>query len=471
MSKLVQTLREAIEKCGMHDGMTIGFHHHLRNGDYVINMTIRTLAEMGLKDIHIITSSFLENCKESIPYIEQGVITGLETTGIGVTIGHAMCRGILKNPALTRSHGGLQAMISTEKRHVDVAFIAASAADEEGNMNGIMGPNAFGSMGFAFELANHADKVIVITDYLADYPLNPVSIPETTVDYVVKVDAIGDPAGIESGIIRITKDPVGLKIAHYAVDVIQNSELFRNGFSFQTGGGSISLTSGMFLADVMEARGVTGSFIMGGISAFSVQMLERGCFRTLLDAQTLSRAGIESLRNNPNHQEVSGSRYASPFDKSCIVDNHLDVVVLGATEIDTSFNVNVHTDSDGYIMSGSGGNEDTACGSKLSIFVAPLLRARTPVITDKVLAISTPGKYVDVVITQHGIAVNTKYGKNKELEAALKRAGLPVVDIEWLQQLAVSIAGTPDRPQFGDRVIAEVRSRYDELQDVIYNVL
>ena len=39
-------------------------------------------------------------------------------------------------------------------------------------------------------------------------------------------------------------------------------------------------------------------------------------------------------------------QYASPAAASAVVDQ-LDVVILGATEIDTDFNVNVHTDSNG----------------------------------------------------------------------------------------------------------------------------
>ena len=34
-SKLLSSIREACEKCGAHDGMTVSFHHAFRNGDYV----------------------------------------------------------------------------------------------------------------------------------------------------------------------------------------------------------------------------------------------------------------------------------------------------------------------------------------------------------------------------------------------------------------------------------------------------
>ena len=76
----------------------------------------------------------------------------------------------------------------------------------------------------------------------------------------------------------------------------------------------------------------------------------------------------------------------------------LDVVILGATQIDTDFNVNVHTDSNGYIMGGSGGHSDTAAGAKLTMIVAPLFRARLPIVVDQVLAVSTPGDTVDVLV-------------------------------------------------------------------------
>ena len=40
MNKLKNSLREAIEAAGLRSGMTISFHHHLRNGDHVLNMVL-----------------------------------------------------------------------------------------------------------------------------------------------------------------------------------------------------------------------------------------------------------------------------------------------------------------------------------------------------------------------------------------------------------------------------------------------
>ena len=46
-TKLLGSIREAIEKTGLKDGMTISFHHHFREGDFVINMVMDEIAKMG----------------------------------------------------------------------------------------------------------------------------------------------------------------------------------------------------------------------------------------------------------------------------------------------------------------------------------------------------------------------------------------------------------------------------------------
>ena len=50
--KLLGSIREAIEKTGLKDGMTIYIHHHFREGDYVINMVMDEIAKWGLKPIN-----------------------------------------------------------------------------------------------------------------------------------------------------------------------------------------------------------------------------------------------------------------------------------------------------------------------------------------------------------------------------------------------------------------------------------
>ena len=466
MSKLVNSIREAVQLAGLKDGMTVSFHHHLRNGDFVLNLVMDTIAQMGIKDLNVNASSVFDTHTPLLDHIQNEVVTGLSADYIAATVGRAISNGVMKKPVQFRTHGGRPSDIRLGRTPIDVAFIAAPAADPMGNCSGKYGKSACGSLGYAFADAMYAKKVIVITDNLVPYPMQDYSISEDYVDYVVTVDAIGDPKGIVSGTTRITRDPVGLVMASHAAKVIEASGLLTDGFSFQTGAGGASLAAAKFLKDIMLKKGIQGSFGLGGITGYMVDMLRSGCFRSLMDVQCFDLEAVESLRTDPRHQEISAMQYASPSNRNAVVDS-LDVVILGATEIDTDFNVNVHTDSNGYIMGGSGGHSDTAAGAKLSMIIAPMFRARLPIVTDRVTCISTPGKDIDVLVTQGGIAVNPA---KEELRDRLVAAGLPVVDIHELKEKAERITGVPRKLPKGDRVVAEVISRYGDLQDQIYNV-
>lgn len=467
MSKLISSVREAIEKTGLRDGMTISFHHHMRNGDFVLNMVLEQAAKMGIKDLTVNASSIFDIHEPIIEHIKNGVVTGLECNYMGGKVGKAISQGILEKPVIFRSHGGRAGDMENGSSKIDIAFLAAPCADNMGNCSGKYGPSACGSLGYAFSDAMHANKVVVLTDNLVPYPLKDTSINEGYVDYVVEVPQIGDPARIVSGTTKITRDPVGLRIAGLAAQVVKHSGYLKDGFSFQTGAGGASLAVAKYVEEMMEKENIKGSFCMGGITGYMVDMANKGYFDTILDVQCFDLKAIESIRENPKHQEISAMRYASPAAKSAAVDS-LDVVILGATQVDVNFNVNVHTDSNGFIMGGSGGHCDTAAGSKLAIIVAPLIRARLPLIVDEVLCKSTPGETVDVVVTQRGIAVNPK---QKELKEKLLKAGLPVKDIEELKQIAADIAGVPNKIQTGDKVVAKVLYRDGTLLDTIKNVL
>ncbi|MBR2937120.1 MAG: citrate lyase subunit alpha [Oscillospiraceae bacterium] len=466
MDKLVKSIQEAVKLSGLKDGMTISFHHHLRNGDFVLNMVMEQIAGLGIRDLNVNASSLFDAHMPILEHIKNGVVTGISADYIAAGVGRAISQGIMQKPVQFRTHGGRPSDIALGRTPIDVAFIAAPTADPMGNCSGKYGKSACGSLGYAFADAMYAKKVVVITDNLVAYPLQDFSISEDYVDYVVTVDAIGDPKGIVSGTTQITRDPVGLVMAAHAARVIEASGLLKDGFSFQTGAGGASLAAAKFLKDIMLEKKIQGSFGMGGITGYMVEMLQAGCFRNLMDVQCFDLKAVESIRTDPRHLEISAMQYASPSSRSAAVDS-LDVVILGATQIDTDFNVNVHTDSNGYIMGGSGGHSDTAAGAKLSMIIAPMFRARLPIVTDKVTCVSTPGKDIDVLVTQGGIAVNPK---NQELQQRLMAAGLPVVDIRELKEKTERITGTPKTLAKGDRVVAEVIDRYGQLQDSIYNV-
>lgn len=461
--KIVASIDQAIEAAGLRDGMTISFHHHFRNGDYVLNTVVEAIARKGIKDLTLAPSSLNDVNDAILPYIEQGVITAIETSGARGKLGRLLTAGKLSKPVIIRSHGGRARAIECGELHIDVAFLGAPCCDKYGNINGVEGKSACGSLGYAMVDAAHADKVIAITDNLAPYPLERISIPQTQVDYIVVLESIGDPKGIASGALRISRDPRELLIADYASKVIEYSGYFQEGFSLQLGSGGASLAAAKFIKEKMASQGFGGSFGIGGITAPFVEMIEQGFFRVLYDVQDFDITSVQSIRNNPNHREMSCSFYANPHNRGPIV-NCLDAVILSATEVDVDFNVNVITDSNGIIMGASGGHSDAAAGARLAIVVAPLLRARLPMVLDRVQTIVTPGESVDVVVTERGVAVNPR---RKDLVDNLKEAAIPLMDIHDLKKIAYDLAGKPEEIPVTDQVVAMVEYRDGTIIDVI----
>ena len=77
MSKVVKSLKEAVQLAGIRDGMTLSFHHHLRNGDFVLNMVMAEVAAQGYKDLNINASSLFDVHAPLLEHIQNGVVTGL----------------------------------------------------------------------------------------------------------------------------------------------------------------------------------------------------------------------------------------------------------------------------------------------------------------------------------------------------------------------------------------------------------
>lgn len=463
-TKLLPSLREAIEKSGLRDGMTVSFHHHLRNGDRVTNLVMQTIADMGYRDIHLAASGLFPCHEPLIPLMELGVITQVSVNTFNPgPVATAISQGVLQKPAILRSHGGRPRAIESGDMHIDVAFIAAPTCDEMGNLNGTHGPSACGYLAYAYADAEFADTVIAVTDNLVPYPACPIEIGQHLVDYVVAVDSIGDPNGIISGTTKITTDPINLRIARSAAKLIDQAGYIRDGMTFQTGAGGTSLAVAAQVRELMKEKGVVGAFGSGGIHSYFVKMLREGLFQALFDVQSFDLEAIRSAAADPRHMAMGASLYGNPHTKGCIV-NQLDVVVLGATEIDTEFNVNVVTGSDGVIMGASGGHNDCAAGAKLTIIVTNLLKGRLCVVQDRVTTITTPGETVDVLVTEYGIAVNPR---RTDLLERLAGSGLPLTDIHTLRQTGIRLAGVPEPQPFSDRIIGVVEYRDGTVIDVV----
>lgn len=465
-TKLLSSIREAIEKTGLKDGMTISFHHHFREGDYVMNMVLEEIAGLGIKNISIAPSSIANVHAPLIDHIKNGVVTNITSSGLRDNVGAAISAGIMENPVVIRSHGGRARAIAAGDVHIDVAFLGAPSADAYGNANGTVGKATCGSLGYAMIDAKYADKVVIITDTLVPFPNTPISIPQTDVDYVVEVEAIGDPQGIAKGATRFTKNPKELLIAEYAAKVITNSPYYKEGFSFQTGTGGAALAVSRFLREAMLKDGIKASFALGGITNAMVELLEEGLVEKIIDVQDFDHSSAVSLGSNAGHYEIDAEMYASPLSKGSVI-NQLDTAILSALEIDTDYNVNVMTGSDGVIRGASGGHSDTSMACKMSLVISPLVRGRIPTIVDKVNTVVTPGTSIDVIVTEVGIAINPD---RQDLIEHFKTLDVPQYTIEELKEKAYQIVGTPEAIHYGDKVVAFIEYRDGTLIDVVRNV-
>lgn len=463
--KVYEDIKELFDDLNLHDNMTISTHHHLRNGDAVLNMVMKELQRRNIKGITLAASSLFPVHAELIPMLEDGTIENIICSYISGDLGKAVSEGKLKGKILMQSHGGRARAIIDGEIEIDIAFIAAPSIDKKGNISGVKGDGACGSMGYAIADALYAKTKVAISDSMQTYPNYPTDISEDHIDYILKVESIGDKNGIVSGTTKVTKDPVGLRIAKDTLKVMKASGLLKDGFSYQSGAGGISLAVTSFLREYMQENNIKGSFASGGITGYLTDMLEEGLFDALYDVQCFDLKAIESIKKNPRHLRMSASQYGNP-EVSNVVDG-LDIVILGATEIDKDFNVNVISGSDGKLMGGSGGHQDTAYGAELSIIVSKLFSSRLPLIKDRVDVIATPGTTIDVLVTERGIAVNPI---REDLIKIFKENNLSFMTIEELKDIQDNIMGKAEAIRKKDRVIGYSEYRDGSILDYIYEV-
>ncbi len=456
-------LASAFDHFGISSGSTISFHHHLRNGDHVLEDVCEIIDQRNLRNIHLAPSSIFPSYTNLVKLIENQNVTDIHTNYVNGPVAKAISLGKLAGKLVMDTHGGRARAIESGDLKIDYAFLACPVVDKQGNGTGAFGKSACGTLGYAVSDLEYAGKVILVTDSLVD-KLDEFQLNGEYVDAVVVLDSIGDSEGIISGTTQLTKDPIGLKIAKDCSMLLDDLGMIENGFSMQTGAGKTSLAVVKYVKELMERKGVKGSFGSGGITKSYVEMLEQGLFDKLYDVQCFDLDAVESFHKNKNHLAMSASEYGNPFEKDPVCDR-LSFVILGAAEIDLDFNVNVTTDSLGNLIGGSGGHADIAKGADLTIIISPLIKSRIPLIKDEVMTVTTPGSDIDILITERGIAINPL---RKDLLKKLQNRPLPVYTIKELYDLAHSITGKPRKIETTDEIVGFVEYRDGTIIDCIY---
>lgn len=465
-NKVKKNLKEALKSAGLKDGMTISTHHHLRNGDVLTNYLFDVIKEMGVKNIRWFPSASFPCHEHLIKYLDDGTIHHIEGSMNG-PLGRYTSEGKMKGIGVLRSHGGRYQAIQDGDVHIDIAVIAAPTADPFGNATGDRGPSACGLLGFALADSEYADKVIIVTDNLVDFPCYPWQIQGNNVDHVVEIDSLGDPAKIVSGTTQVTKSPDRLLIAEYVAQFLDDAGIMKEGFSFQAGAGGTNLAFALYLKERMKKAGVKAKFIRGGSTKYLVEMLEEGLTEYILDGQTFDLDGVRSMRENPNHVNTSPFTSYNYHGKGNFA-SMVDAVVLGATEVDLNFNANVVTHSDGYLLHGIGGWQNCLF-SKCTILAIPSFRDRIPVIVDEVTTLVGPGELIDVIVTERGIAINPK---RKDLLEAVKDSTLPIKSIKEIYDEVVKLCGgSPAKPKVNKKkVVAAIKWVDGTLLDSVFQI-
>ncbi len=450
-NKLVKDLKEALIKSGLKDGMTISTHHHFRNGDIIANQIFDIAHELGIKNLRWYPSASFPCQAPLIKYLEDGTINRIEGSMNGA-LGRFASEGGMQGVGVLRSHGGRYQAVQDGEVIIDIAVIAAPTADAFGNANGVNGPAASGLLGFALADSQYAHKVIVVTDNIVPFPCVPWQIHGNYVDFTVEVDKVGDAEKIVSGTTNITKSPDRLLIAEKTAKFCEATSIIFDGFSYQAGAGGTALSIGIYFEEILKRNNWKARFIRAGSNKYPVKMLEDGIVDYILDGQTFDLEGVRSMRENANHLDTSPFTSYNYHGKGNFA-SMIDVVVLGATEVDVNFNANVVTHSDGYLLHGIGGWQNCLFG-KTVILPIPLFRDRVPIIVDEVTTLCGPGELIDVIVTERGVAVNPL---RKDLIEKAKQSGFPLKTIEELKEEAEKICGIPEKPELDDEVIAVIK--------------
>jgi citrate lyase subunit alpha / citrate CoA-transferase len=450
-NKVIGSLREALERCGLKDGMTISTHHHMRDGDLVNNQVFEIAQQMGVKDLVWLPSASFPCNDPLISMIEDGTINRIEGSMNG-PLGRYVSNGGMKGMAVLRSHGGRVQAIQDGEVKIDIAVLSAPTADAFGNAKGTGGPSACGVLGYAKTDYMYADRVIVVTDNLVDLPCFPMEIEGNYVDFVVVVDKIGIPEKIVSGTTQITKSPDRLLIAELTASFLEKSGLLHDGATMQAGAGGTSLAIAVYAHEILKKKGWKFRFGFGGSTKYMIRMLEEGQMGYILDAQAFDLDSVHSIEKNLNHIPYPVYNAYNYHSKGNLT-TMMDIMILGATEIDVNFNGNVVTHSDGFLLHGIGGWQNCLHARNV-IIPLPLFRDRIPVIVDRVTTLCGPGELIDVIVTERGIAINPR---RQDLIDSVKGKGLPLITIEELKEIAESICGKPEKALFEERVVAAIK--------------
>jgi len=459
----VANLEAVFDAFEIDDGAVLSFHHHYRNGDWVLAQVLDIARSRGLRGLTLAANSLFPVHAPIVPLIEDGTIAHVVTNYMRGPVADAIARGALRGTTLLQSHGGRARAIAARQLQIDAAFVAAPLARPDGAATGRGGALACGPLGYPAVDAKFARQTAVLAAEISPAPLPHIDIPAGNVDALVACPQIGTTEGIRSGATQASNSPGARTIAKLVASTVSAAGFLRDGLSLQSGSGGYSLGAVSQIGETMAEQGIVGSFLSGGITGVHARLLSEGRFARIRDVQCFDLDAVHSSLHHPEHHMMDAEQYASPLAAHPAIAD-LDVLLLGAVEVDAQFNVNVVRSAGGTILGGPGGHPDAAAGAKLRIITTDLTGGGYAKLVPDVTCVSTPGRDVDIVVTPHGIAVNPE---RPALAADLRRAGLPLRAFAELAAQAAADANPLAHPMERTEPVAYIEDRQGALLDWI----
>lgn len=462
-AKLADSLRQALDQVGLKIGMVVSTHHGLKNADEVAFLFFSTVKIMGINYLSWAPADTFPCHDEMVQFFENSVITKMEGPVRG-KMGKYCSQGKMHEKVHLRSFQGRANALKSGDLNIDLAIIAAPIADVYGNASGWNGKVSGGPLHKALLDVKHAKRVIVVTDNLVGKPIDGPEITHSMVDFVVKEPQLTKKSFVLPKKVKLTHSPDKFLIAENAFNFLKALNILHNQPSVYLGSGEIQLTILQLIHTYLKERRQTLSQGLGKGSYLSVKMLNEGTLNQIIDMDPADEIALKSLKANSNHQMFDYTTDHLDLEE---LFSTLDIVFMGAIQVDTNFNGNVVTASDGTMVSGVGFWQECLKG-KIVVLVLPLQRDRVPGVVSKLTTACDLGHNIDVVVTERGIAINPL---RKDLLNSVKNKRLPLKSIIELKNEAEQICGVPESVKFGSNTVAMVHATDGTVIDTVKQCL
>ena len=91
----LDSISKVFDELNIQDNMTVSFHHHLRNGDYVMNMVSEEVLKRNIKNLHYAPSSIFPNNAILSTLIENENIVDIDTNYLNGPVAKTINKGKL----------------------------------------------------------------------------------------------------------------------------------------------------------------------------------------------------------------------------------------------------------------------------------------------------------------------------------------------------------------------------------------